>query len=191
VITPLLANIALHVLDEAWQRDAERLGVLVRYADLVVLCATGERALAARELAAAVLADLGLRLHPDKTRIVHLSRGAQGFDFLGFHHRMRESWKRPGRWYLQKWPSPRAMASISGKIRERTDRRYARVSLDLVVADLNPVLRGWGAYFRYGNSAAKFAHIDAYVNERLAILASAKHGLQQAATGSPASTTNG
>jgi RNA-directed DNA polymerase len=178
-LSPLLANIALHALDEAWAADGQRLGVLVRYADdLVVLCASGEQAQRARELAAATLAGLGLHLHPDKTRIVHLSRGAQGFDFLGFHHRMRESWRQPGRWYLQKWPSPRAMASIRGKIRDRTDRRYARVSLDLVVADLNSVLRGWGGYFRYGNSAAKFSHIDAYVNERLAILASAKHGLQ-------------
>ena len=61
----------------------------------------------------------------------------------------------------------------------RTDRRrYARVPLEDVVADLNPVLRGWGGYFRYGNSAAKFDLIDAYVNERLAILASTKHGLR-------------
>ena len=177
-ISPLLANIALHVLDERWQHEGQRLGVLVRYADdLVVLAATKRQAEQAGELVATVLADLGLRLHPEKTRIVQLARGAEGFEFLGFHHRMRESWKRPGRWYLQKWPSPRAMASIRGKIRERTDRRYARLPLDQVVADLNPVLRGWGAYFRYGNSAEKFAHIDRYVNERLALLASAKHGL--------------
>ena len=177
-ISPLLANIALHALDERWQREGRPLGVLVRYADdLVVLAATKCQAEQAGELVATVLADLGLRLHPEKTRIVALARGAEGFEFLGFHHRMRESWKRPGRWYLQKWPSPRAMASIRGKIRERTDRRYARLPLDQVVADLNPVLRGWGAYFRYGNSAAKFAHIDRYVNERLAILASTKHGL--------------
>ena len=91
---------------------------------------------------------------------------------------MRESWKQPGRWYLQKWPSRRAMASIRGKIRARTDRRYARLPLEWAVEDLNRVLRGWGNYFRYGNSAAKFDHIDSYVNERLAILASAKHGLQ-------------
>jgi hypothetical protein len=116
-ISPLLANIALHMLDEAWAGSEQRLGVLVRYADdLVVLCASREQADEAREQAAAVLDLLGLRLHPEKTRIVHLARGAEGFDFLGFHHRMRESWKRPGRWYLQKWPSPRAMASIRGKI---------------------------------------------------------------------------
>jgi RNA-directed DNA polymerase len=177
-ISPLLANVTLHVLDETWQRDRQRLGVLARYADdLVVLCATKQQAEAACELVAATIGTLGLRLHPEKMRIAHLARGAEGFDFLGFHDRMRESWKRPGRWYLQKWPCPRAMASIRGKIRERTDRRYARLPIEDVVARLNPVLRDWGAYFRYGNSAARFAQIDGYVNERLAILASAKHGL--------------
>jgi RNA-directed DNA polymerase len=178
-ISPLLANVALHVLDEAWATEGRRLGVLVRYADdLVVLCATEEQAIKARELAATVLQSLGLRLHPDKTRIVRLTRGTEGFDFLGFHHHMRESWKRPGRWYLQKWPTPRAMASIRAKIRERTPRTIAHLPLERAVENLNPVLRGWGAYFRYGNSARKFATIDAYVNQRMAILASTKHGLR-------------
>jgi RNA-directed DNA polymerase len=178
-ISPLLANVALHVLDEAWATEGRRLGVLVRYADdLVVLCATEEQAIKARELAATVLQSLGLRLHPDKTRIVRLTRGAEGFDFLGFHHHMRESWKRPGRWYLQKWPTPRAMASIRAKIRERTPRTIAHLPLERAVENLNPVLRGWGAYFRYGNSARKFATIDAYINQRMAILASTKHGLR-------------
>ena len=156
-ISPLLANIALHMLDEAWAGGGQRLGVLVKYADdLVVLCATREQAEQARELVAAVLDGLGLRLHPEKTRIAHLARGAEGFVFLGFEHRMRESWKQPGRWYLQKWPSRRAMASIRGKIRARTDRRYARLPLEWAVEDLNRVLRGWGNYFRYGNSGQKF-----------------------------------
>ena len=177
-ISPLLANVALHVLDEAWQRDGQRLGVLVRYADdLVALCATREQAEQARELVAATLQTLGLRLHPDKTGVVGLARGAEGFTFLGFAHRMRKSWKT-GYWYLQKWPSPRAMASIRAKIRERTDRRLARLPLQWAVENLNRVLRGWGQYFRYGNSGQKFGAIDAYVHERLAILASAKHGLQ-------------
>ena len=161
-ISPLLANVALHVLDQAWEGGGQRLGVLVKYADdLVVLCATREQAEQARELVAAVLDGLGLRLHPEKTGIAHLARGAQGFTFLGFEHRMRESWKQPGRWYLQKWPSRRAMASIRGKIRDRTDRRYARLPLERAVENVNHVVRGWGNYFRYGNSGRKFAQSTA------------------------------
>jgi hypothetical protein len=131
----------------------------------------------ARFIAEATLAPLGLRLHPDKTRIVHLTRGMEGFDFLGFHHHMVESWKWPGRYYLQCWPSDRAMASIKAKVREMTDRRYVGLSLDVVVHRLNPVLRGWSGYFRFGNSSRKFNAIDCYVNERMAILASIKYGL--------------
>ena len=129
-------------------------------------------------MVAAVLDVLGLRLQSEKTRIAHLARGAEGFDFLGFHHRMRESWKQRGRWYLQKWPSGRAMASIRGKIRDRTDRRYARLPLEYAVENVNHVVRGWGNYFRYGNPRTSSTKIDGYVRERLAILASAKHGIQ-------------
>lgn len=179
-LSPLLANIALSALDEHWAGAGARLGRLVRYADdLVVLCATREHAVEARSEVAAVLATLGLRLSPEKTRIVHLARGAEGFDFLGFHHRKRESRKWPGRYYLHQWPSARAMRRVRAKVRALTSRRpYAGEPLEVVVANLNPVLRGWGSYFRRGNSAAKFGHIDHYVNQRLAMLASAKHGLR-------------
>ena len=177
-VSPLLANIALHVLDRAWKAAGPRAGVLVRFCDdFVVLCPTEERAEQARDLAGATLAPIGLRLHPEKTRIVCLRQGAEGFDFLGFHHHMRESSKRKGRFYLQKWPSPRAMASIRAKIRDRTPRGYAGRDLAIVVEELNPVLRGWGAYFRHGNSSRKFNAVDNYVHERLAKLASVKHGL--------------
>lgn len=173
-ISPLLANIALHVLDEAWASMAS-LGTLVRYADdFVVLTTSWQRADQARRRIEAVLAELGLRLHPEKTRIVCLVDGEDGFDFLGFHHR-----KTPSKWgdrrYLSKWPSARAMASVRAKVRERTDRRFASRDLQHVVADLNPVLRGWGAYFRYGNSNRKFAAIDSYVHWRLSKLASVKY----------------
>jgi group II intron reverse transcriptase/maturase len=173
-ISPLLANIALHVLDEAWAKMAG-LGTLVRYADdFLVLTTSRQRAEEARRRIEAVLAELGLQLHPDKTRIVCLTDGKDGFDFLGFHHR-----KTPSKWgdrrYLSKWPSTRAMASIRAKVRERTDRRFASRDLHDVVADLNPVLRGWGAYFRYGNSNRKFAAIDSYAHWRLSKLASVKH----------------
>ena len=104
---------------------------------------------------------------------MYLGGGEDGFDFLGFHNRKTPS-KRGGRRYLSKWPSQRAMASIRAKVRDHTDRRFASRELQLVVADLNPVLRGWGAYFRYGNSNRKFAAIDSYVHWRMFKLASVK-----------------
>jgi group II intron reverse transcriptase/maturase len=177
-ISPLLANVALHVLDEAWQREGRRLGALIRYADdYVALCPSRERAEQARDLSGRVLAGLGLRLHPDKTGIIYLARGEQGFDFLGFHHRKVESWRRRGRFYLQRWPSARAMRVLRDKIRAATASSKTERPVSAVVADLNPVLRGWAAYFRNGNSARKFNAIDGYVHERLATFASRKHSL--------------
>lgn len=178
-ISPLLANVALHVLDEAWQENGRRLGTLVRYCDdFVVLAPTRERAEQARELAATVLGGLGMRLHPGKSGIVCVSQGGEGFDFLGFHHRKVESWRWRGRFYLQRWPSARALGVLREKIRAATAASKTERPVSAVVADLNPVLRGWGAYFRNGNSARKFNAIDGYVHERLAILASRKHGLR-------------
>ena len=176
-ISPLLCNVALHVLDAEWTRTSSKLGMLVRFADdFVVLCRSRTRAEEALRRVTAILAPLGLQLHPNKTRIVRLTRGEQGFDFLGFHHHKVESWRWRGRYYLQRWPSDRAMRQVRAKVREATSRRDVGRAVEWVVADLNHVLRGWGAYFRYGNSARKFAQIDNYVHERLAIFASIKHG---------------
>jgi RNA-directed DNA polymerase len=91
-ISPLLCNVALHVLDAEWTRTSSRLGVLVRFADdFVVLCRSRTRAEEALRRVTAILGQVGLQLHPDKTRIVRLTRGEQGFDFLGFHHHKVES----------------------------------------------------------------------------------------------------
>jgi len=113
-VSPLLSNISLHVLDRAWGEMGQELGTLVRYCDdFVVLASTRARVIEAKARIEAILEDPGLRLHPDKTRISCLTKGQDGFVFLGFEHRMRESWKHRGYWYLNKWPSPRSMASIS------------------------------------------------------------------------------
>ncbi len=176
-ISPLLANVALDRLDKAWQGVGRRFGVLVRYADdFVVVCATERQATTARRRAAAVLAELGLQLNPAKTRTANLTRGAEGFDFLGFHLHKVEHWKWKRRWYLQRWPSARAMMAIRAKVRAATQPRFVGMDLNVVVGSLNRILRGWGAYFRYGNSARQFSRVDSYVHERLAILASRKRG---------------
>jgi len=175
-ISPLLANLALHRLDQALRNESRLTGTLVRYADdFVVLCPTVEEAREAQRRAAVVLGELGLRLSPEKTRIVELTRGKEGFDFLGFHMHKVESWKWRGKFYLQRWPSARAMNSVRAKIRALTNRRYAGLDLAAIVERLNPMIRGWGNYFRIGNCARKFHQIDAYLHERLAILAADKH----------------
>jgi RNA-directed DNA polymerase len=98
-----------------------------------------------------------------ETRIACLTRGAEGLRLPGFTHRKRESAKWQGRWYLQKWPSAWEMTSVRGKIRARTTCSQSHRSLNAVIAELNPILRGWGAYFRYGNSSRKFASVDQFL----------------------------
>jgi group II intron reverse transcriptase/maturase len=175
-ISPLLANIALNVLDQAWALHGQRLGVLVRYADdAVVLCSTQDRATQARILIEQVLGTLGLHLHPDKTQTVHLAGGKQGFDFLGWQHRKVASFRRRGRYYLLRWPCARAMNAIRARIRQITSAAHVGRPGDAVAADLSRTLRGWGGYFRHGNSARQFLAIDGYAHERMAIFTSAKH----------------
>jgi RNA-directed DNA polymerase len=156
---------------------------------LVILCASQSRAEEARRAVAMILSTLGLQLHPDKTRTICLSQGADGFVFLGFAHRKVRSRNRPDRYYLQKWPSDRNMALIRTKIKAATGRNKVSRPISAVVADLNPVLRGWGNHFRWGNSARTFAAIDSYVHQRLAILASNKDA--EAGTGRNVSPTPG
>jgi RNA-directed DNA polymerase len=84
-----------------------------------------------------------------KTCTVHLARGGQGLDFLGFHHRKVESWRRRGRFHLQRRPSRRAMGVLRDKIRAATGRRQVGRPLTAVIADLNPFLRGWSAHVRW------------------------------------------
>ncbi len=173
VISPLLSNIYLHVLDRVWEDRCAPLGTLVRYADdFVVMCDTKPQVEEARRQVSHVLTRLGLELHPEKTRTVDLSRGRDGFDFLGCHLRKRMSgpvWERARRrvYYLHRWPSSRAMTRVRRRVRELTRRSRCHEDVRRIIADLNPVLRGWGQYFRTGNAAAKFIHIDAYVEERL------------------------
>jgi RNA-directed DNA polymerase len=179
VISPLLSNIYLQALDRAFADEAH--GRLVRYADdFVVICRSEADARAAQQLAGEVLGGLGLELHPDKTKVVDLQEGREGFDFLGCHFRARVSGRMlergVRRYYLQRWPSQRAMGRVRGRVKTLTGR--GRVGQDIrdVIAELNPILRGWGNYFRTGNAAKKFNQIDRYVVFRLRRLMVKRYG---------------
>ncbi len=171
VISPLLANIYLHAFDRAWAEHGT--GELVRYADdFVVLCGSAAQAEQAQQQAVALLGDLGLVLHPDKTCVVDLRQGKEGFDFLGCHFRARMSgklWeqKRIVRYYLHRWPSARSMKRARARIKDLTDRRRVGMELEDVIGVLNLFLRGWGNYFRTGNAADKFVELDRHVAWRL------------------------
>ena len=170
VISPLLANIYLNAFDRWWETECSHLGLLVRYADdFVVLCRSESAAKEALRRIRKRMQALALELHPEKTRLVDLRRGREGFEFLGCTLRKRRSILRaPSRHYLQRWPSPRAMRRIRRRVHELTDARHsgARDVME-IIASLNPVLRGWGNYFRTGNADARFNQIDAYIHERI------------------------
>lgn len=170
VISPLLSNIYLNAFDRIWQTEFGHVGELVRYADdFVLMCKTEAAAKEALVRARKILASLGLELHPDKTRLVDLRRGREGFVFLGCVFRKRRSIQRaPHLHFMQRWPSPRAMKRIRERVHDLTDVRRTRASDVMeIIAVLNPVLRGWGNYFKTGNANAKFNQVDDYVHERI------------------------
>jgi len=180
VISPLLANIYLHAFDRSWKEHG--VGQLVRYADdFVVLCSSQEQAEEAQRRATAMLGDLGLALHPDKTKVVDLREGKSGFDFLGCHFHARMSgklWeqKRIVRYYLHRWPSQRSMKRARARVKALTGRSQVGQQLEDVIRRLNLFLRGWGNYFRTGNAAIKFVSLDRYVWWRLFRLLCKKRG---------------
>jgi group II intron reverse transcriptase/maturase len=176
VISPLLANVYLHALDALWQAEATNLGQLVRYADdLVVLCRTEAAAQAAYRWVVATLKGLKLENHPDKTRVVDVKDGRQGFDFLGFHFRRTPMVRKPQRLATKTWPSRRAKKALRAKIKAVTAPR-AKLSqpVEEIVNELNPILRGWSAYFRRFGNGGHLAQIDRYVRLRLALFVSKK-----------------
>lgn len=172
VLSPLLANVYLYEFDRA-HAEQRLMGRLVRYADDFVL-QCGNAAQAARALAWATeqLTQLGLRLHPEKTRVVN-DREA-GFDFLGFHHRrIRLPWSLPGRirYSLMRWPSRKACS----RFRERVKRLLGppgrtRPQWGKIKQDLRLYLTGWCQYYRQGHSYSGdvFNKLDKFVYERVA-----------------------
>ena len=190
ILSPLLANIALSVLDDhftqRWQqemgneqqrqkrrRNGQANYRLVRYADDFVIVVTGTREHAEhlRDQVADVLAPIGLRLSIEKTHVVHID---DGFDFLGFNiRRMRKrgSQKR----FVYTRPSNKAIASIKERVRTMTYRNTLHHDPGYLFGYLGRVLRGWANYFRHGVSKRIFNAIDSYTWERITNWLRKKH----------------
>jgi len=169
VISPLLANIYLHLLDRLWAKKCGSLGVLIRYADdFVVMAPTESKAKEALRQIQFVMSKLGLVLHPEKTRMVDLRRGKGSFVFLGCTIRKKRSILRnPRGYYMHRWPSPKATKRLRNRVREITGKRGSGEDVKQIIAKLNPVLRGWGNYFRTGTCRREFHKMDDYVYERV------------------------
>ena len=172
VISPLLANIYLHVLDMYWKEQYSNLGRLIRYADdFVVVCQSKGKAQQAHAVICQIMDRLKLTLHPEKTNVVDPCDA--GFDFLGFHfHKMKS--RTTGKIAPYMWPSQKAMKSIKNKMRLITDRSQLYKIPEEVVSQVNVIVRGWRNYFQCGNSTKWFQTLDVFVEKRLWRLQSAK-----------------
>lgn len=155
VISPLLANLYLHPLDERMASLGYR---MVRYADdFVVLCESRDAALAALAALRQWVAENGLALHPDKTHVGDCRQPGEGFDFLGYRFEAGRRWVRK-----------KSLTRLKDGIRAKTKRTRGD-SLTRIVADLNPMLRGWFGYFKHAHPYT-FEAVDGFVRRRLRAL---------------------
>ncbi len=166
VISPLLANLYLHLLDRKWERRGleQRLGArIVRYADdIVILCRRGSQK--PMEMLRYVLDRLGLTLNETKTKVVNAYEGK--FDFLGFTIWMGKS-SRTGKQYAHAQPSKKSVQAIKDRVTALTKRERTPVPLEEIVESVNSTVCGWVAYFHFKNCSKVLKHIRDHVEERL------------------------
>jgi group II intron reverse transcriptase/maturase len=179
VISPLLSNIYLHAFDKMFQMSAIP-GTLVRYADdfVILLWRDGKKVVKQVEQ---MLGRLGLKLHPDKTSVV---KAKDGFDFLGVHFRLCPVRKKNSKLkqFCALWPSERSMGRIRQRIREVVGRRYS-LSLEELIKELTPVIRGWNNYHKATRPVLKrLRKLNAFVRERLRIFLKRKYSDQSRGT---------
>ncbi|MHC4489859.1 MAG: group II intron reverse transcriptase/maturase, partial [Planctomycetota bacterium] len=179
VISPLLSNIYLHSFDKMFQL-AGIPGTLVRYADdfIILLWRNGEQVV---KQVKQMLGRLGLKLHSGKTRII---KAEQGFDFLGVHFRLSPVRRKNAKLkkYCARWPSGRSIKRIKQRIREVIGRRYT-LSLEELIGELTPVIRGWNNYHLAVRPARKrLSKLNAFVRERIRIFLRRKYSDQSRGT---------
>ena len=179
VISPLLSNIYLHAFDKMFQMSGIA-GTLVRYADdfVILLWGNGKQV---KKQVEQMLGRLGLKLHSDKTCVV---KAKDGFDFLGVHFRLCPVRKKNAKLkqFCALWPSERSMGRIRQRVREVVGRRYS-LSLEELIKELTPVIRGWNNYHKATRPVLKrIRKLNAFVRERLRIFLKRKYSDQSRGT---------
>jgi RNA-directed DNA polymerase len=183
VISPLLSNLYLHLLDRIWERNnlQQRFGArIVRYADdIVILCRRGKSEQAMIVLRQ-ILDRLELTLNGSKTTIVNTHEGK--FDFLGFSLWRAKS-RTTGNYYAHVQPSKKSLQSIKDRVTKLTKRVRTVKPLEGVVREVNSTVRGWVGYFYYRNCAKSLAQIKGHVEERLRTHQRRRHKVRDRKTG--------
>lgn len=169
LISPLLANIALHGMEQSLDIKYDKRGqiignrIVIRYADdFVCLCETQEDATTVVNHLQQWLGQRGLQLNREKTKIVHIT---EGFDFLGFNVRHYTDISRKTGYKLLVKPSKQAIKDIKLKIKQVWLKHQAQ-DVKTIVAKLNPIIRGWANYYKVGVSRKVFEELDAWMHKR-------------------------
>lgn len=176
VISPLLANIYLNILDRIW--DRHRLAQthkarLIRYADDVVILCAGDTHTPYAVLQT-VLNRLELKLNKDKTQIKDARQ--ENFEFLGFTIGIAKG-KQSGKFFPLVEPGDKAMDAVKQKIKHYTRRDMNPIPIDVIVSKLNQTVRGWSNYFHYGHGHLKLKKVKYYMEERLRLHLRYRHKL--------------
>lgn len=173
VISPVLANLYLHYLDVKWEKAGSHLGTLVRYADdMVVVCRTRRDAKDALGFIQAVMKRLELTLHPEKTKLVSMWEGKEGFDFLGMQHRYMRMETQTGQWIygFYQYPSTKAMNKMRKRVLEELGKRsLLKMNAADLVKRMNPIVIGWRNYYGLYTARKWLAQVDFYIMERFTI----------------------
>jgi group II intron reverse transcriptase/maturase len=169
VVSPLLSNILLTPFDQEMRRRGYR---LTRYADdWVATCTSAQEAQAAIAVALRILNELGVQLHPQKTRIVHVR---QGFEFLGYKIKRGKQLRLPpgkirsgarsGKLYA--YPREKSIQRFMDQVRQLTKRRVPLTTKELI-EELNPILRGWGHHYKRAHVRKLFNRLDRWIVRRI------------------------
>lgn len=187
VISPLLANLYLHYLDTIWTKQFSHIGTIVRYADdMVILCRYKEQALEAINVLKAVFQKLELTMNTDKSKLVHLWAGKEGFDFLGMTHRRMPYWGKNGKviYFLRSIPSKKAMKRMRNRVRdELAPLTKLGWTLEQLIKRMNPIIQGWKNYYAAidPNMANKFlVKVDWHIRRRFCLWWNRKHKKRKA-----------
>ena len=173
VISPLLSNIYLHYLDVKWETHYNHLGKLVRYADdFVIISRTKKEAEHALKAVKSIMNKLELELHSDKTKLVSMWDGKEGFDFLGFHHRRKRTETSKGQIFNEthQFPSKKAMQKMRDNIkRVFASRSTLLLDVQKMIEILNPKIIGMRNYYSLKNAGKQLNKIDWYIIKKFTL----------------------